>query len=55
MISYVSEAICRLGALNPDSPTASTAFVANSHLFQLAFLLAARFDVVTRSNKNKSF
>ena len=48
----------RLCALNPDSPAASTAFVANSRFVQLPFLLAARSNVASlarRSNKKKSF
>jgi len=47
---------CVFETLDPESPAASTAFVANS-LLQLAFMLTAISDVVRllrRSNKNKS-
>jgi len=56
MVVFQGMPFARLRALNPDSPAASTAFVANFRCFSYAaFLLTARSKVVRRSIKNKSF
>jgi len=45
MIMFQGRLFTHLCGLNPDSPGASTAFVANFALFQLAFLLATKNNV----------
>ena len=59
MVMFQGRPFARLSALNPDSPAASTAFVANSRFVPaIAFLLVARSNVaslVRRSNKKSSF
>jgi len=45
MVMFQGRLFARLCGLNPDRPGASTAFVANSRMYQPAFLLAARSNV----------
>ena len=58
MVVLDGRPLARLCALNPDSPEASTAFVANFRFVPASLLLAVRSNVVglvRRSNKNKRF